>query len=88
MTGRAAGYCAGYDAPGFANPRFGMGRGLGRGRGFGWRRMWRLAPAAPATPVYREPTREQELQMLEEEQKVLKEEMAEIEKRVKELKKK
>jgi len=48
-TGRAAGYCAGYEAPGYANPvpgsGFGMGfgrgrgprRGLGRGRRAGWR---------------------------------------------------
>ena len=50
MTGRAAGYCAGYSVPGYANPisergrGFGFGRGLGRGRGrgrdigggFGW----------------------------------------------------
>ena len=35
MTGRAAGYCAGYNTPGFANPTFGGGyRGAGRG-GFG-----------------------------------------------------
>jgi hypothetical protein len=40
MTGRAAGYCAGYSTPGFANPAFGagMGFGWGRGRGFGWGR--------------------------------------------------
>lgn len=36
MTGRGAGYCAGYNAPGFANPGFGRGRGFaGRGAGFG-----------------------------------------------------
>jgi len=42
MTGRAAGYCAGFGMPGFANPyvpRMGMGwgygRGFGRGMGFG-----------------------------------------------------
>jgi hypothetical protein len=38
MTGRAAGYCAGYDVPGFANPvggRGGFGRGMGYGYGFG-----------------------------------------------------
>ncbi len=46
MTGRAAGFCAGYGAPGYANPRPGGGigywragrvlcRGLGLGRGFG-----------------------------------------------------
>jgi len=36
MTGRAAGFCAGYDAPGYVNPVAGRGRG-GRGRG-GWGR--------------------------------------------------
>lgn len=39
MTGRGAGYCAGYPAPGYANA--GFGRGFGRGRGGGWgRRNW------------------------------------------------
>jgi len=39
MTGRAAGFCAGYGMPGYLNPAFGrgMGMGLGRGRGF-WNR--------------------------------------------------
>ena len=36
MTGRAAGYCAGYDVPGYMNPIPGRG-GWGRGRG-GWGR--------------------------------------------------
>jgi hypothetical protein len=37
MTGRAAGYCAGYAVPGFMNPvpGYGFGRGWGRGFGFG-----------------------------------------------------
>ncbi len=40
MTGRAAGYCAGYQVPGYINPvggrgYWGWGRGGGRGRGFG-----------------------------------------------------
>jgi hypothetical protein len=34
MSGRRAGYCAGYDAPGFANPV--PGRGYGRGWFGGW----------------------------------------------------
>jgi hypothetical protein len=45
MTGRAAGFCAGYSAPGYINPAPGRGRGFnirpadgyGRGGGSGWR---------------------------------------------------
>jgi hypothetical protein len=47
MTGRAAGYCAGYSVPGYANPAFGRGGGFGRGsgrfgggRGRGFRHMY------------------------------------------------
>ena len=47
MTGRAAGYCAGYPVPGYMNPiagrgYFGGGRGMGRGGGRG-RRNWYYA---------------------------------------------
>ncbi|MFW5985141.1 MAG: DUF5320 domain-containing protein [Halanaerobiaceae bacterium] len=42
MTGRAAGYCAGFNVPGYMNEvpgrGRGFGRGLGRGRGFGYGR--------------------------------------------------
>ena len=34
MTGRAAGFCAGYGMPGYMNPVPGRGVGWGRGRGF------------------------------------------------------
>ncbi len=37
MTGRGAGYCAGFPSPGFMNPiggRLGLGLGRGRGRAF------------------------------------------------------
>ncbi|MBN1518314.1 DUF5320 domain-containing protein [Candidatus Sumerlaeota bacterium] len=50
-SGRAAGYCAGFGAPGSMNQAPGQGRGMGfgRGRGFaggggggrGWRNMFR-----------------------------------------------
>jgi hypothetical protein len=36
MTGRGAGFCAGYDMPGFANRFFGRGSGMGSGRGAGF----------------------------------------------------
>ena len=61
MTGRAAGYCAGYPVPGYMNPipgrgGFGFGRGwFGRGWGRGWfgrgggrgRRNWYYATGLP-----------------------------------------
>ena len=56
MTGRADGYCGGYDAPGWSNPvpgrGFGMGWGRGGawggGRGGGWRhRNWAYATGIP-----------------------------------------
>ena len=56
MTGRAAGYCAGYGVPGYANPGpRGGGRGYGRGwggggRGFWGRRAAGVAPVASAVP--------------------------------------
>jgi len=44
MTGRGAGFCAGFDVPGHMNPlpRRGLGwrRGFGRGRGRGFGRGW------------------------------------------------
>ena len=41
MTGRAAGYCAGYPVPGFMNAGPGRGfAGLGRGGGWGRRNMF------------------------------------------------
>jgi len=50
MTGRAAGFCAGYPVPGYMNPLGGRGYG-GWGRGFrggGWgRRNWYYATGQP-----------------------------------------
>jgi hypothetical protein len=50
VTGRGLGYCAGYGAPGYANPAPGLGRGWGRGAwgagrgrgggGRGWRHQY------------------------------------------------
>jgi hypothetical protein len=47
MTGRAAGFCAGYPVPGYANPVGGRGYGgWGRGGGRG-RRNWFYATGLP-----------------------------------------
>jgi len=42
MTGRSAGFCAGFDAPGYASGRLGAGfrRGFGRNREFGKNSGW------------------------------------------------
>lgn len=40
-TGRAAGFCAGFNAPGYAGPAPGRGMGMGRGRNAGGGRGWR-----------------------------------------------
>lgn len=62
MTGRAAGFCAGYGVPGYANPvpggfGYGRGRGFGRGGGRGFGMGFRggrwAVPAYP--PAYAAP---------------------------------
>jgi Family of unknown function (DUF5320) len=52
-SGRGAGYCAGYDMPGFANPVPGRGSGMGSGRGGGFAgggRGWRNCFFATGLP--------------------------------------
>ena len=76
MTGRAAGYCAGFAAPGFAQTwgggGFGVRRSMGWGRGRGW--GWRAAgpgvgyappvyPVAPMTGGYGLQPQDQEAQL-------------------------
>ena len=63
MTGRAAGYCAGYGVPGYMNPGPGYGGYWGgRGRRGGWRNWYRAtgmpgyARAARGMPAYGGPT--------------------------------
>ena len=91
MTGRAAGYCAGYDAPGYANAApgrgFGLGWGGGWGRGRGWRHQYyatglpgwvRFGGGAPAWgygPYAGQPTREQEVESLKTQAGRLKEQL-------------
>ena len=94
MTGRAAGYCAGYPVPGYVNQPYGYGRGMRRGRGRGFGRGWGrglgrrqfvyppLTPVKPLsqsnTPVFQQPTSEQELVALENYQKDLEAEKTDL----------
>ncbi|MBN1640877.1 MAG: DUF5320 domain-containing protein [Anaerolineae bacterium] len=95
MTGRAAGYCAGYDVPGFQNPvggRMGMGMRWGggwRGGGRGGWRFWRQ-PFGPAyvPPAYAPPvTPEQEAGALRTQAEWLGQQLETIRQRLSELEK-
>jgi hypothetical protein len=91
MTGRTAGYCAGYSVPGYMNPIHGRGF-FGRGRGWfgrGWgrgRRMGYLAGGFPGWGYYDVPaypyqanlSSEEEANLLKEEAKVLKQQLKEL----------
>ncbi|MBN1863538.1 MAG: DUF5320 domain-containing protein [Victivallales bacterium] len=103
MTGRAAGYCAGYPTPGFMNPisGFGFRRGMrlgfrgGRGRG-GFRGVSMpfgvpVVPAAPYTygvPFDAVPTREQALDALKGQAEYLENALNGVKKQIAELQEK
>jgi hypothetical protein len=91
QTGRAAGYCAGYPTPGYANPpHAGYGRGYGRGyhRGHrrGFCRNWYTIPPTPinpqAAPITQPLPPEQEVTALENYQKNLTAEKADLEQEI------
>ena len=88
MTGRGAGYCAGYNMPGYANPIPGRGFGGRGGRGGGWGRQgaWFGAPyyqapaygVAPYNPG-------QNLDALKAQAQYLQQTLEDIQKRIEEL---
>jgi hypothetical protein len=90
MTGRGAGWCAGYDRPGFANPapRLGLGWGC-RGGGRGWRNMY-YATGLPGWAragygAWPAPTADQELTSLKAQAGWLAGQLDAINKRIEEL---
>jgi hypothetical protein len=95
MTGRGAGYCAGYDMPGHAHRAFGRGFGMGWGGGFGRGHHWRhwhharcvpgWSPAAWYGPYA--PAPEQEVEALKGQAQWLKEQLDAINKRLEEIEK-
>ena len=98
MTGRAAGFCAGYPVPGFMNPvpgggrgrGFGWGRGRGRGRG-GFGRLGRGFRGAPFygvpydVPYPPQPTPQEEADALKGQAEYLEQGLEDIRKRQAEL---
>jgi hypothetical protein len=102
LSGRAAGYCAGYPVPGYTNPipvRGFFGRGRGRGWfGRGGRRGWGLDCfnrgfpgwdyyGVPAYPYPQELSPEEEANLLKEEASVLKQQLKELQGYIDSLKK-
>lgn len=98
MTGRAAGFCAGYGVPGYLNPMPGRGFGLGFGRGRGGggrgrRNMfyatglpgWARFGGAAYPAAYPKPDPEWEKQALKSQAEALQAEMEEIKKRLSEI---
>ncbi len=99
MTGRGAGFCAGYPVPGYINSAAGRGS-FGYGRGGGWRRCYyatglpgwlRGAFGAPdaGAAYYRAAGKEPagESETLKRERDFLKQGLKEIDEKLKELKK-
>lgn len=88
MTGRGAGFCAGYDGPGYAGPGPGFRAG-GRGRGWRhrfyatgqprWARPWDWGPVAPQM------TKETETESLKAQAQWLGEQLEAIQSRLSEL---
>jgi len=98
LTGRALGYCQGFDSPGFTKGvgggmgrgfAYGGGMGMGRGRGFGrGRNFGRAYPGLfPDFPWISSMTREEEVKFLKTQADVLKRSQKNIEKRLGELEK-
>ncbi len=90
-TGRAAGYCAQYPVPGYANPN--LGRGFYRGGGRGRRNLyyatgltgWQRGAYSYPPPVVQAITKEQEAAELTNEAECLENELKEIRKRIQEI---
>ena len=93
MTGRGAGYCAGFSTPGFANQAgyggFGRGMGMGRGArvggrggmGFGFRNRFYAPETMQTQPI----SADQEKDYLANEAKALENDLEAIKKRLDEL---
>jgi hypothetical protein len=92
MTGRGAGYCAGYNAPGFMNPvggRLGMGFRRGRARWWGtpypaqgWGSWVPSYGAYPYAPSY---SAEQEKEALQNQAKFFEDQLTSLKERIEEL---
>ncbi|NLY71368.1 MAG: DUF5320 domain-containing protein [Clostridiales bacterium] len=84
MTGRGAGYCAGYGVPGYANPigfRRGFGRGFGRGLGRNpyWGGYYTPYDDIPYEPVDEKKLLKRQAEILEDQLELIKKRLSSIE---------
>jgi len=95
MTGRAAGFCAGYPTPGYTTGGgrgfWGWGRGRGGGGGWGWRN-WYYATGLPlwaraAQGSFGVPSTEQEREALRQQSQQLQQSLNTINRRLEDLEK-
>jgi len=95
MTGRGAGFCAGFSVPGYANPvggcgygmGWGRGRGMGRGRGFGRGFGWARAGYGFSGPVASTVTAQQEAEDLKQQAEFLRNSLSQLNERIEQLEK-
>ena len=81
MTGRGAGFCAGFGRPGFTNPIPGRRFGFGWGMPYGYPYAGSYGYPGEAMP------KEEELRMLEEQARAMESDLNAIGKRLEELRK-
>ncbi len=84
-TGRGAGFCNGYNRPGYMNGGAGTGFGYGRGMGRGYGRGMGYGYAAPYGASYTPYSKETEKGYLENEISILKEQLKASEARLADL---
>ena len=100
MSGRGYGYCAGYDAPGYAAPApgrgmgrggrgrawgYGGGYGAGYGRGMAWRRGWGYGQYGGPGFEQPQPDRRQELGALKRQAEYFERGLEQVKSRIDEL---
>lgn len=96
MTGRALGFCSGYETPGYSKGfgggmgrGYGYGRGRGRGMGYGRARnfSWPYAGYFPGLPNNQAINKDDEVKMLKAQAESLRRSQNDIERRLRELEK-
>jgi hypothetical protein len=87
MSGRGAGFCAGFNTPGYMAQGCGRGFGMGLRRGFGGRFGFRggMAGAQRAVGDFSQMSRDQEIEILKNQANSLKDALENVQKKLEEI---